>query len=163
MAKKRGKTKASAPVARRGGSGVNRLLIFLTLLALVPFSLPTILVMFVGLLPAIVAGVVERGDNRYAWVCIGGVNFAGLAPWLFTLWFGHHTLQFAIEQVTNVTMLLVAYGCAAVGSVFYLALPPVVATIMAATAQHRALGLQASQRKLIEQWGEGVVTPDELL
>ncbi len=163
MAKKRGKTKAPARVARRGGGGVNRLLIVLTLMALVPFSLPTILLMFVGLLPSIVAAVAERGDNRYAWVCIGGVNFAGLAPWLFSLWFGHHTLQFAFEQVTNITMLLVAYGAAAIGSVFYLALPPVVATIMAATSQHRAVGLQASQRKLVEQWGDGVTTPDELL
>ncbi len=164
MAKKRRNSKPSAPAAaRRRGGGVNRILIFLTLVALVPFSLPTILVMFVGLLPSIVAAVAERGDNRYAWVCVGGVNFAGLAPWLFSLWFGHHTLQFALEQVTSITMLLVAYGAAAVGSVLYLALPPVVATIMAATAQHRALGLQGTQRKLVEQWGEGVKTPDELL
>lgn len=163
MAKKPKKSKTPAPAARRGGGGTNRVLIFLTLMALVPFSLPTILVMFIGLLPAVVAAVVERGDNRYAWVCVGGVNFAGLAPWLFKLWFGHHTLQFAFEEVTDITMLLVAYGAAGIGSILYLALPPVVATIMSATSQHRALGLQASQRKLIELWGDGVTTPDELL
>jgi hypothetical protein len=159
MAKKRGQS--SAPGGGRGGGSVNRLLIFLTLLALVPFSLPTILVMFVGLLPTIVAAVVERGDNRYAWVCIGGLNFSGLAPWLFSLWFGHHTLDFAFEVVTNITMLLVAYGAAGVGSALYLALPPLVATLMSATAQHRAVGLHAAQRKLVEQWGDGVASPNE--
>jgi hypothetical protein len=132
-------------------------------LALVPFSLPTILVMFVGLLPTIVAAVVERGTNRYAWVCVGGLNFAGLAPWLFSLWFGHHTLGFALEQVTNITMLLVAYGAAGIGSALYLAMPPVVATIMSATSQSRAVGLHATQRKLVEQWGDGVMTSDEIL
>jgi hypothetical protein len=160
MAKKRDKGKTKA--ASRGGGGVNRVVIFLGLAALVPFSLPTILVMFVGLLPTIVAAVVERSDNRYAWICVGGLNFSGLAPWLFTLWFGHHTLGFALEQVTNVTMLLVAYGAAAAGSALYLALPPVVAAIMGATSQRRAVGLHATQRKLVESWGEGVGRMDDL-
>ncbi|PKU26661.1 acyl-CoA synthetase [Telmatospirillum siberiense] len=161
MAKKSGNKATPAKAAKRGG--VNRTVLFLTLMALVPFSLPTLLVMFVGLLPTIVAAVVERGNNRYGWVCVGGANFAGLAPWLFNLWFGHHTLSFAIEQVTSVTLLLVAYGTAGAGSLLYLALPPVVATIMASTAQHRSVGLQASQRKLVERWGDGVTTPEELL
>lgn len=161
MAKKSKTKKGSAGAAKKGG--VNRTLIFLTLMALVPFSLPTLLVMFVGLLPTIVAAVVERGNNRYAWVCVGGTNFAGLSPWLFNLWFCHHTMVFAIEQVTNITMLLVAYGAAGAGSLLYLGLPPIVANIMAATAQHRAVGLQASQRKLIEKWGDGITTPDDML
>jgi hypothetical protein len=162
MAKKKS-GKSPAPAAgRRGGSG-NRLLIVLTLMAVVPFSLPTILVMFVGLLPTIVAAVVERGENRYAWVCIGGLNFSGLAPWLFSLWFGHHTLEFAFDTVTNIKMLLVAFGAAGAGSALYLALPPVVSTIMSATSQHRAQGLHSTQRKLVEQWGEGVSRSDEMM
>ena len=158
MAKKRDKKKA--PQTRRGVGGVNRLVIFLGLAALVPFSLPTILVMLVGLLPTIVAAVVERGENRYAWICVGGLNFSGLAPWLFTLWFGHHTFEFALEQVTDVRMLLSAYGAAGVGSALYLALPPVVSTIMGATSQRRAIGLHSTQRKLVENWGEGVERRD---
>ena len=161
MAKK--PTKKAVPAPKAKGGSANRLLIILTLLALVPFSLPTILVMFVGLLPTIVAAVVERGQNRYGWICVGGLNFAGLVPWLFSLWFGHHTLQFAFDEVTNLTMLVVAYGGAGAGSVLYLAMPPVAATFMSATSQHRALGLRSTQRKLVEQWGEGVATPDDLL
>lgn len=160
------RAKKTAP--RRGGgpkrrSGANRVLIFLTLTAMVPFSLPTILVMFVGLLPAFVAAFAERGVNRYAWICVGGVNFAGVAPWLFSLWFGHHTLEYALGQVTNITMLLVSYGAAAVGWLLYMAMPIVVGTVMSATSQHRALSLASTQRKLVEQWGDGVITPDELL
>ncbi len=161
MAKPKKKRAAPPPAKSRRGS--TRLLIFLTLMALVPFSLPTLLVMFVGLLPAIVAAFAERGDNRYGWICVGGFNFAGLAPWLFSLWFGHHTLEFAFGQVTNITMLLVSYGAAGIGSALYLGMPPVVRTIMAATSQHRALALQSTQRKLVEKWGDGVITPDEML
>ncbi|MTJ83409.1 MAG: acyl-CoA synthetase [Telmatospirillum sp.] len=162
MAKgKKAKGGSEAAPKRKGAS--TRFLILITMIVLVPFSLPTILVMVVGLLPAIVAAVVERGANRYAWVCIGGLNFAGLSPWLFSLWFGHHTLDFALETVTSVKVLLVAYGAAAAGSVLYMSLPPVVAMFMAATAQRRAVGLHASQRKLVERWGDGVKTPDEML
>ncbi|MDR3437940.1 acyl-CoA synthetase [Telmatospirillum sp.] len=157
------KGKKKEGTAKRSSGGPNRILVFLTLVALVPFSLPTLLVMFVGLLPAIVAAFVERGSNRYAWICIGGLNFAGLSPWLLSLWFGHHTLDFAFEQVTSVKMLLVAYGAAAVGSALYMGLPPVVNAFMMATSQHRAVGLQADLRKLEEKWGEAVKTPDERL
>lgn len=159
MAKARARTTNARP---RGGM-VNRLVAFLTLAALVPVSLPTILVLFCAMLPTLVSAFAERGDNRYAWICVGGLNFAGVAPWLFTLWFGHHTMQFALEVVTNVTMLVVAYGAAAGGWLIYAATPPVVATVMSATSQHRAVRLAAQKRKLIEEWGDAVTTPDELI
>jgi hypothetical protein len=57
-------------------------------------------------------------------------------------------------------MLLSAYGAAGVGSALYLALPPVVSTIMGATSQRRAIGLHSTQRKLVENWGEGVERRD---
>ncbi len=150
----------SAPVAQMQPvkqRTANRLLILLTMIAFIPFSLPTLLVMFCGLLPTLVAALLERGDNRYAWICVGGLNFSGLAPWLFTLWFGHHELSYAIQEITGLTMLLTSFGAAALGWLLYLAMPPVVTTVLSATSQRRAIVLAAQQRKLVEQWGEEVV------
>jgi hypothetical protein len=166
MAKARaaaGRRPAAKPVKRRSRAPANRLLIILTVIALVPFSLPTLLVLVCGMLPTLVAAIAERSGQRYAWICVGGLNFAGLAPWLFDLWFGHHTWEFAVQLLGGISMLLTAYGASAVGWGLYLATPPVVTTVMSMTSRNRSEKLTAQQRKIVDQWGDGVVTPDELL
>lgn len=141
---------------KKKSSGANRLFILLMLAALVPFSLPTLLVLVVGMMPMLGAVLMERGPYRYAWICVGGLNFAGLSPWLFQLWFGNHTMTYAIESLTGVTMLLVAYGAAAAGWALYMGVPPVVHAIMKMTSAHRMDKLSSQQKQLTEQWGENV-------
>lgn len=136
---------------------VNRIAVMLTLAALVPFSLPTLLLLFVGMLPTLVAVVAERGVSRYAWIAVGGLNFSGLAPWLFKLWFGNHTMAFAIDQILGITMLLAAYGAAAGGWLLYMCVPPAVQAVLSITSHRRRGVLVGAQKKLEEEWGQGVV------
>lgn len=127
-------------------------------IAFVPFSLPTLLLLFVGMLPTLAAAFVERGTAKQAWVSVGGLNFAGLSNWLLNLWFAHHTLSYAIAELRSVTPLLVAYASSALGWALYLAMPPLVNAVTTVTSQRRVVTLAAQQRKLVEQWGEGVVS-----
>jgi hypothetical protein len=159
------KLKRPSARARRGArprrASNNRLLITFGIIALIPFSLPTVMVLFCGLLPTLAAAVGERGGSRYAWLCIGGLNFAGLAPWLFQLWFGHHTIDYALNEITSLRLYLSAYGAAAAGSLLYLAMPPVVTAIMTANSKRRAMAHAVKQRKLVEEWGDEVGTSEE--
>ena len=147
---------AEAPSARRSSS--IRVVVLLGFIALVPFSLPTLLLMFVGMLPTLVAALTDRSGTRYAWICVGGLNFAGLAPALMSLWFGHHEISFALRQVTTISILLTAYGAAGCGWLLYMSAPPVVTIFMVATARRRAVALAEQQRKLVEIWGEEVAS-----
>ena len=159
MAKPKAAAKGKAspqPQGKQTGHGSTNLLILLTLIALVPFSLPTLLVLFVGMLPSLVAALGERGSNRYAWICVGGFNFAGLASWLMALWFGHHEFSYALQQITDINMLMAAYGASAFGWALYIAMPPVVSTLMSANSQRRAQALVQQQRKLVDLWGDDV-------
>jgi hypothetical protein len=155
MAKPKPKA-AKGKAAPASGKPVNRVFIFIVLMAVVPFSLPTIMVLLLGMLPTVGAAIAERGDSRYAWICVGGLNFAGLAPWLLGLWFGHHTIEYALDLLRNVGMYLSAYGAAGAAWLLYMAMPPVVGTFAAMTSQHRASALVANQKRLVEQWGEGI-------
>jgi hypothetical protein len=140
---------------RRAGS--NRLLIMLTLVALIPFSLPTLLVMFVGMMPTLGAALSDRSGSRYCWLCVGGLNFAGLANWLLFLWFGHHDISSAIQMLLgDHLMLMVAYGAAGIGWLLYMAVPPVVAAIQTGTTHRRAANLASQQKKLVELWGDEI-------
>lgn len=163
----RGKAAARgrAPVAQpmQGGliSPSTKLWMLLTAIALVPFSLPTLFLMVCGMLPTMAAAIVGRGSSRGAWMAVGGLNFAGLSPSLVRLWFNHHTMTYAWELVASVFPLLMAYGASGVGWAIHLSMPPLVGAVMSVTSQRRLGVLLSQQKKLVEQWGEDVVTKVE--
>lgn len=153
--------KKPAPVAVAKGKGAaapgtNKIVVLMILAALIPFSLPTVAVVFFTMLPTLAAWASEKGANKYAWLCVGGLNFSGVIPYLFTLWFGVHTLDEAFNMLSDGDVLLWAYGCAAIGWMMYMGMPPMVSAWLKFTTEHRVAALQAAQKKLVEEWGEDV-------
>jgi hypothetical protein len=151
-AKKGGKDQKKGP-----SNGVNKMVVLSLLVAVVPFSLPTVIVLGVGMAPTLGAYVSERGPNKYEFLCVGGLNFAGVIPYLFGLWFGVHTIDEATRILTESAMLLWAWLAAGVGWALYRAMPPLVASYMSMTTQRRINALKAAQRKLVEDWGSDVM------
>ncbi|WP_096701369.1 acyl-CoA synthetase [Magnetospirillum sp. 15-1] len=162
MAKKisavdRARATAAAKKAGSGGAvGINKGVVLMVLAALVPFSLPTVVLVGFGMLPTLASWASEKGPNKYAFLCVGGLNFAGVFPYLFSLWFGVHTLDEAFRMLTDPIMLMTAYGCSAIGWGIYAGMPPMVASYLAASSQRRVNNLKAAQKKLIEDWGDEV-------
>jgi hypothetical protein len=159
----RGKGAAAVGTGAAAGSQpwlgpANRLVLILVGIALVPFALPTLLLLLVGMLPTLAAVIAERGSKRQAWVSVGGLNFAGIVNWMLQLWFQHHTMAYAIELLRTITPLLVAYGGAALGWALHLAMPPLVNAVTAVTSQRRVVTLAAQQKKLVDLWGDGVIS-----
>ena len=151
--------KAAAAAKKKGGAGglgVNKGVLLMILAALVPFSLPTVVVLFFTMLPTAAAWATEKGPNKYSYLCVGGLNFAGVFPYLFGLWFGVHTLDEAFRMLTDPVMLMAAYGCAGIGWGIYAGMPPMVASYLASTSQRRVNALKSAQKKLIEDWGDEV-------
>lgn len=148
------KTKKAATSGGKGG--INKGMVLVVLAALIPFSLPTVTLAFFCGLPTMGAWVSEKAPHKYAWLCVGGLNFAGTLPFLFDLWFGVHTLDEAINMLSNGTVLLWAYGCAGIGWGLYLVTPPVVKSWLAFITERRVASLKAAQKKLVEDWGQEV-------
>jgi len=147
---------AAAKKAGGGTAGLNKGVVLMVLAALVPFSLPTVVLVGFSMLPTLASWATEKGPNKYAFLCVGGLNFAGVFPYLFSLWFGVHTLDESFRMLTDPIMLMTAYGCAAIGWGIYAAMPPMVASYLAASSQRRVNNLKAAQKKLIEDWGDEV-------
>ncbi|MGE5506614.1 MAG: acyl-CoA synthetase [Actinomycetota bacterium] len=139
-----------------GGAGMNKIVVMMILAALVPFSLPTVILVAVTMLPTLVAWATEKGHNKYAWLCVGGVNFAGVIPYLFSLWFGVHTLDESLHLLTDGSVLLVSYACAGAGWLIYAGTPPMVASYLSMSTQRRVANLKSAQKKLVEEWGDDV-------
>ena len=120
--------------------------------------MPTVLLIFFGLMPSIVAMVIDRTEGRYATFCVLGMNLSGLLPFLTDVWFQVHTTDMAIRIMTNVFNLLIIYGSAGFGWMLYMALPPVITTFLSAMSQRRVAVLREKQAQIIEEWGESVTT-----
>ena len=141
--------------------------IFLYLVIAVSLGLmiiPTVIVLAVACIPTGVAFIMHRGKGYLGVITIGAMNMAGATPYLFDLWFGEHTVDGAIDIITNVFAWLVFYGTAMFGWALYSVTPSVVSTFMTMTAGHRISMLREQQSGLVEKWGsdvESVYEPDQ--
>lgn len=157
---------AKAPAARKtqkqpAGKGKPRkkgvpLTFWAVAVPLVLITLPTWIYLFFSMLPTLVAFIVERGKYRFAWLTVGGINLAGSAPFLLKMWFGQHSIEAAARMLTDIYALIVILGSAAFGWALYLSLPPVVGTLLQLSSQRRIQTLQATQRRLLEEWGRDI-------
>ena len=121
-------------------------------------SLPTVTLIVFGLLPSIVAWIVDRTEKKYATACVFGFNFSGLFPFLMEIWFEDHSLDAAIRIMTDVFDLMIIYGSAGFGWMLYMALPPFVTTFLSVMSEHRVTVLKENQANIIEEWGENVAS-----
>lgn len=148
--------KAPAKGGKSGGGGMNKAVVLMILAALVPFSLPTVTLLFFTMLPTLAAWASEKGSGKYAWLCVGGLNFAGVIKFLFDLWFGVHTMDEAFNLLSDGSLLLWAYGASGIGWLMYMSMPPMVSSWLSFTTDRRVAALKAAQKRLVEDWGDEV-------
>ncbi len=129
----------------------------IAVVAALVLSLPTVVLLFLGLLPAMVAFIVDDNPRKYVTKCVVASNFAGVWFFLLRLWTGEHSLAETMAILTDVYAWLLMYSAAALGWLCYLWFPSIAALFMEMTAERRIAGLKLKQKKLIKEWGEGVV------
>jgi len=165
MAKAPSKSPAPAPV--QPGKARSNAFLYVLIAAGVSFAIiPTIVVLSIALLPTAVAFLVERGKGWYGGVTVGALNLAGAAPYLTDLWTENHTVDGAIDIITNVWAYLVIYSAAMFGWAVYSTMPAVVGSFMAMTAGRRIAALRDQQKELVLKWGpdvESVYEPEQKL
>jgi hypothetical protein len=145
-----------APQSKKGGAPMTMVGIAAVLVGLVVVALPTVTLLFIGMLPTVVAYLIDRTRQKYATFCVGGMNFCGVFPYVLDLWNGIHSMSGAFRILTDVFALLLMYGAAAFGWALFASIPPVVVSVLTVMAQRRVSTLRTNQRRIIEEWGEEV-------
>lgn len=162
MAKKKATLKPRAAVKARGPSNMSlNILIVVAGLVMVAFFMPTLILLGFAMMPTFVALVVDRGPKRYGGITVGGMNFAGVAPYLMELWSGPNDVPAALMILGDVFTLVVIYGAAAIGWFLYSATPAVMTAFLGATSTRRIASLRNRQQELLREWGPEVAQTDE--
>ena len=130
--------------------------LFIVFALLLIVSLPTVLLLFFGMLPAIVAYVIDPSRNKTSTTCVGAMNFAGVFPYLLSLWTGIHSFDVALGILTDIFALMVMYSAAAAGWMVFMAVPPMVGVLMSGMDRRRIAALRARQKRIVKEWGKDV-------
>ncbi len=155
--KGRGQPQKAAQPARRGPNLVLSAIIFVIVMWL---ALPQVLILAIGMLPTWVAVfLVDQSKEKYASFCVGGLNFCGTLPFLIDVWTGANTTMSAVLVLTDVFSLLIMYGAAAIGWTLFMFVPPFAAMGLHVLNERKIAQLRERQKKLIEDWGDGVTEP----
>ncbi|MFN3828151.1 MAG: hypothetical protein ACK4NR_11080 [Micavibrio sp.] len=139
---------------KKSKSWSSQILLVFALLTMVIFMPTTILLLF-GMLPTVVAAVVDRKGGTRA-ITVGSMNLAGCIPFLLDLWTSGHTAANAVALITNPSTIVVMYAAAAIGYMIDWALSGIIATIMIQRTTARLEAIRKRQDELIERWGPEV-------
>lgn len=149
--------KAAAP-ARGGGEakGGKVLLILAAIVAVAIVATPTALVFAIGLLPTIVALLIDRDPGRYGAIAVGSLNFCGVFPSAIDLWQHGHTVQQALDTIANPYDLAIMFGAAGVGWLLYFGLPPLIGALLVQKHEAEIRRIEGRQAALEEEWGPDI-------
>lgn len=120
------------------------------------FFASTSVLLFVGMLPTLVAFITDRSPGKMAALSISVLNLAGVMPFVINLWRSGQGLAATFQLLAQPYTWLVMYGAAGIGWSIYHYLPKFVATYVAYRAQSQLSDLQGLQKKLLEKWGPNV-------
>lgn len=129
------------------------------ILLIVPAALivlPTTILFGIGMIPTIVAYVVDRDPDKSAPITVGGLNFCGCMPFAIDLWKHQHTIGAAAKIFADPLAWLVIYSAAAVGWGIYYGIPPMVAGMEVTRAEKRVEVLKQKKVALVQEWGPDV-------
>ncbi|MEI9983966.1 MAG: hypothetical protein WDN69_12610 [Aliidongia sp.] len=111
-------------------------------------ALPVCVLLVVGMLPSIVAYIVDQTPRRTLTLTVGPMNLAGTAPYCLQLWFGTNTLRGLGLFLNDAWVWLVMYLAAAAGWLLFFGMPVIVHFLLERSIDRRKARLVQIQKKL---------------
>ena len=146
------------PPRKRGGGGTTWVLV--VAVSLLVIALPTMVILFFGLLPSVVAFIIDRTKGKSAAITVTGINLIGVFPFVMDLWKGGNTFDQALDMLDIFTML-VMYSAAGMGWLLFMTTPVIISSFVMVLQQRKIANLRKQQKELIEEWGPEVAALTE--
>lgn len=121
-------------------------------------SLPTFIILMVGLIPTIVAGLAGRMSSTGGLHCLFGFNLAGILPVIAWLWREGNNMKSAMQLLGDPLAWFAMYGAAMLGGVVAFVLPSIVALVYEQRSQRVIAVHRARQQQMVEEWGLDLVS-----
>ena len=137
-------------------ASATKTILVLVVVATLIFTLPTVMVLLVGMIPTFIAFATDRRKEKYKTVSVGSLNFVGVLPLLVTLWTKDHSFDMGFSVLSDPFNWLMVLGASSAGWTIFLVAPSLVSIFLQARIELSVDRLKKRQTKLVEEWGEGV-------
>ena len=147
--------KAEKSPAKPGSSKRYAILIVLGIASAALFKMGVFL-LFVGMLPAIVAYETDHTKFKFLSSTVAAFNFAGVFPDMMQVFIEGGTVEILTIKLLDPYVWTVMYGSAALGWCMVWVSPMIAATTLEGIYSGRILHLEGLQKKAEEEWGPEV-------
>jgi hypothetical protein len=134
---------------------------WLLVVPLAVMALPSVLLLFVAMMPTLAAAVTDRRPEKYAAMCVGGFNLAATIPYLIQLWATSHSMAGFMAFVGNVWAWLIIYSAAALGWGFVWLIPSLMNRLNNWMCNRDLTKLRRRQQELVDEWGVELIEADQ--
>lgn len=148
--------------SKKGSLAATLLILGLLLCGIVFSSVVVILV--IGMLPTVVAAIVDTSKGHLRTLTVGSLNFAGCSPYMIDVWKRGGDINTAIDTITDPQAMVVMFFAAGMGYMVDWAMTGIVSSVMVQRAKGRLKEISQHQKILTERWGvevSGSVPLDE--
>lgn len=146
----------TAGAKRKSGGAYTISVVTLFIVGLAVVALPALVVFAVGMIPSLVAAIVDRHPGRNATIAVTAMNFAGVMPFVAEILTTGANMSRATMVVTDVFSLAMMFGTAAFGWGLVFAMPKVASVYISVRNDTRIQAMQREKKRLLEDWGDGV-------
>ncbi len=114
------------------------------------------IILVVGMIPTIVAGIVDKSRGHIKTLTVGAINFAGCTPFMIEVFKKGNDIETAINYILQPRTIVVMYFAAGMGYLIDWAMTGIVSSIMVQRAKARVKEIQKQQKELTDRWGQEV-------
>ena len=161
-AEKKEADKAAAPAKggdkKKGGGKLRFMTIMIIFGMSVPFLMPTLTLMLIGMIPTFIALLTDTDRHKYSASAIGFMNCAGLTPFVIDLWAKGQTMENVFHIMAMPSNWLIILGAAGVGQLIVFAVPQAMTSVTLVRAEMRLKTLKHNLEQLKTTWGPDVAT-----
>jgi hypothetical protein len=106
-----------------------------------------------GMLPTIVASIVDTSRSRSLFKAVAAFNFCGVAPYLADLLSRGNTSSAVQEMMFTPTVWLTMYAASGLGWAAVYLMPALAKSIVMQFSDNKVSKIEKEQKELIEEWG----------
>jgi hypothetical protein len=152
------KPKATAPEPKKAKGKAKFVLCMVIFGMSVPFLMPTLTLILIGLIPTFIALFTDNDRHKSATTAIGAMNCAGLTPFIIDLWTRGQTMENVFRIMREPSNWLVILGAAGIGQLIIFVIPHAMTSLTLAHSEGRLKILKNNLEQLKSTWGPDVAT-----
>jgi hypothetical protein len=151
-----------APAAKKSGGKLKFLTGMVVFACAVPFLMPTVTLLLIGMIPTLVALMTDNDRQKSSAAAVASMNFAGITPFIIDLWMKGQSMENVFQILRESSTWLVILGAAFVGHLIVFAIPQAMASLTVARSEARLKILKQNLEQLKSTWGPDVATTKPL-